>query len=183
MNRVLRQGILKYLAASSLTVASTVGALKLADIPTGLVIDVVDESEDDQWDENDRDELLLLLAHDERKVVRHRVSTALGRLLGEAGDVERTTILAEWATAPESQHRLALGFALLSPMAGLATEIAVQSLAEDRVPHIRHAAADAAAAQYHTAPGVYRNLLQMLAEDEDPHVRRAARRSLRSLSA
>lgn len=178
MKEVIRQGLLKFLAATSMAIATGAPSpAALAEIPIDVVDDVVEDSE--SWDIDDREQLLRVLAHDHRAAVRGVVSQELADLLHESTSFERIDVIDRWAGSEHAEERVALAHALSrQPLPSIVTDLAIRILAHDTNAHVRRAAVSAAATQLTLAPTVYDSVLRGLANDRERRVRHLARRIL-----
>jgi hypothetical protein len=83
------------------------------------------------------------LAEEETPEVRAAVADGLGRLLIRMSGLERTQVVASWATSDRPAHRLAVATALTHGAAGVGVESALRYLCTDPDPLVATAAAGA----------------------------------------
>lgn len=131
----MNQRILKYLAAAAF--ALSVGdAPQLAEVPSAVLADVVGELERPEWDNEDRDRMLALLARDARPAVRAQVLGSMERRLDEASPLERVELIAEWSTSKSESQRTIIAYILGESDQPLA-ETAIDHLCHDPSPAVR----------------------------------------------
>ncbi|MCA9607029.1 MAG: HEAT repeat domain-containing protein [Myxococcales bacterium] len=176
MRVFLQQSVLRHLGA--IAVAGGIGlaspGASLLEIPTELVVEVVEETEEPGWQNEDRQRLLALVAEDQRVVVRARVAEVAGALGHETPD-EAEGLLARLAgdASPRVRRSVSRGLESLlahtDPMfrAGL---VARWSTAEDA--SLREAIARSLGTRTPTL--VTDMALSELCRDPEPRVRRAA---------
>lgn len=176
LREFLQQSVLRHLGA--IAVAGGIGVVSpsasLLEIPTELVVEVVDDTEEPSWEREDRRRLLELVAQDQRVVVRSHVAEAAGSLRGEMPD-EAEALLARLARdeSPRVRRGVSRGLATLltrsEPMYR-AELVARWSTSEDA----RLRVAIARALSTRTPTLVTDMALAELCRDPDPRVRRAA---------
>ncbi|HTV18607.1 MAG TPA: HEAT repeat domain-containing protein [Polyangiaceae bacterium] len=127
--------------------------------------------------------LLRQLSHDAAGVVRSAAARGLAHFIEHASDPVRAAVESAWATAPTSDERVALARALGLATPDWLTDLALQELAADPSPPVRHAALDAAHAQLARNPAPYLELAAAHSADPDRRVRKSARHLLRKAEA
>jgi hypothetical protein len=91
----------------------------------------------------DTEALLESLAHDPSPVVQRTMAVQLGLLLERWPPLERTALVAEWATSPDPDLRAATARALCRRFFVLGREEALALLSQDEDPLVRRAALSA----------------------------------------
>lgn len=124
-------------------------------------------------------ELLGTLCLDDSARVRAASARGLMRMLERAQPLERSELVATWATSPQPRRRAALAYALGADLPVSDALQAIELLAHDTHPEVRMAALAAAAAHFHHAPGALGRLARDLIDDGHPRVSEAARRLMR----
>jgi HEAT repeat protein len=181
LERGLRQKLLCHLAALALAAgsASAAAAADLDQIPRGMLEDLLDDLEGDDWQERDLVRLVDLLLGDQRPEVRLHAAQLLGKPPGTRSP-RREALLRRACADPNPEVRRTACSALGTWLRGLCPFQQVDvllGLGTDGSATLREAAARVVGAGL-DAP-LADTVLEQLARDPEPSVRRAARRAQR----
>lgn len=125
--------------------------------------------------------LLRQLVNDAAPRVGADAIRSLTAVVALAPPVERVELVYRWVLSSKADERAAIAAALCSPIPVLASDFAIEQLAQDAEPRVRALSGLAAACRFREAPGTYEKVLTRLVADPDRWVRRMADRLLKAL--
>ncbi len=180
MDGTLRHKLLTYLAGAALAMSSGPAAATtaLAEIPTPVIDDLLDDVEQEGWGAADLTDLANLLAEDPRKVIRRRVAELLASSHADLSASELEFVMRKLARDRDPMVRCSLARSVatwLEALGGFERADLVLDWATSVEPLVRQTVAEAMS--YGIDVLAADLIVEQLARDPTPSVRREAARA------